>query len=798
MKPTDAQGLFEGLLTAESTKEVGELLQSDYVRGLDWKPYGGYYKNYNIAGAQQKTPEGALAEKVVNRIDAQIMSGLLRLGIDPTSKEDDPSSPAEAAKLCFGFDHEALREMPPAERRKAIPLTVVLASGSKTTPCITVADDGEGQLASMIPDTFVSLHEGTSPKEDIPSVQGCFQMGGTGALRFCGTEGYQLVVTRRDPRLVREGQNNPWGFTLVRRHRANSKHAYSHYEYLVAGDGSVLTVDPTPLRLTPEGMEGLPLLEHGSIVKMYDYGLGHPYNIGLELRRDISRSLFEPALPFILYETRDYPDIRRGGRSRRVVGNSLEADPGVIEADLGVLGKRLIRFWAFKQRADNEDSEEKESKKDKKESRGLHARDFITSEAAVFFTINGQTHALLSRDFIRSPNWAGLYHLAPSLMIEVDCSDVIGDIRQDIFMSSRDDWVNDQTTRAIKKDLAQTLRDNPTLRQLDRERLEKKATSNPKDMATVAKIMKKLFVRDEKMKQMLQNLPGINFAMKVVKIGVPARKPKFQPKYPPTFLRINSWDPAKGEYVKHVPLGSFAKVTLETDAPNNYLTRSRGRGEISYDPAEMVKVRQSLKDGEMPVKLVPLPSMKVGDRQTVTFTLSMPRGEGDALEASVVIEVAPAQLPKPKPPPPPPKDRNKKTEEPEDYLPKLILVYEKPRDGEEDHSTWADMDPVWTGADVAIVEPDEPLKDTEGNEQSGMVVYINMDADCYRDFIRGAKSDSEIEYIKNLFVSSVYLHAIAHYQAMENGERETLLPKLMRTIGFFVLHLGYNQEVFKE
>src|SRR5450756_1620368 len=101
MKPTDAQGLFEGLLTAESTKQVGELLQSYYVRGLDWKPYGGYYKNYNIAGAQQKTPEGALAEKVVNSIDAQIMSGLLRLGIDPTSKEDAPSSPAEAAKLCF-------------------------------------------------------------------------------------------------------------------------------------------------------------------------------------------------------------------------------------------------------------------------------------------------------------------------------------------------------------------------------------------------------------------------------------------------------------------------------------------------------------------------------------------------------------------------------------------------------------------------------------------------------------------------------------------------------------------------
>ena len=357
--------------------------------------------------------------------------------------------------------------------------------------------------------------------------------------------------------------------------------------------------------------------------------------------------------------------------------------------------------------------------------------------------------------------------------------------------------VGSRETEVIKKELAQALKENPTLRDINQQRLDKKASGSPKDMASVTKIVKRLFTREDSIKKMLQKLPGVNFTTKVKKGRVPVKPPKFHPKYPPTLLRVNGWDPAKGDLVKQVPLGSFAKVTLETDAPDNYLTRSRGKGTLTCEPAAMVRTRQSLKDGRIPVKLVPLPHMKLRDRQTVTFRLSMPKGEGDNLVASVVIDVVPAQEPKSTPPPTPPSKR-KKTEEPEEFLPKLILVYREPREAGDDHvTTWLDMDPTWSGQDVAFVEPDART-DANGNAQDGMVVYVNMDADCYRDFIRRAKTDREIAYIENLYKSSAYLYAMHHYVVMENGERETLLPRLMRGVGELALSLGYNQDVFKE
>ena len=49
-----------------------------------------------------------------------------------------------------------------------------------------------------MPDTFLSLDK--SNKLRIPFVQGKFNMGGTGVFEFCGPNGLQLIVTRRNPR----------------------------------------------------------------------------------------------------------------------------------------------------------------------------------------------------------------------------------------------------------------------------------------------------------------------------------------------------------------------------------------------------------------------------------------------------------------------------------------------------------------------------------------------------------------------------------------------------------------------
>ena len=65
---------------------------------------------------------------------------------------------------------------------------------------LTITDCGEGQTPRKLPLTIMSLSK--SNKMYIPFVQGQFNQGGTGALRFCGKHNLQLVISRRNPKLL--------------------------------------------------------------------------------------------------------------------------------------------------------------------------------------------------------------------------------------------------------------------------------------------------------------------------------------------------------------------------------------------------------------------------------------------------------------------------------------------------------------------------------------------------------------------------------------------------------------------
>ena len=81
---------------------------------------------------------------------------------------------------------------------------------------------GEGQSPRRLPNTILSLSR--SNKMYIQFVQGQFNQGGTGALRFCGQRNLQLVISRRNPALLGpdpDDTDKQWGFTIVRRERAS-------------------------------------------------------------------------------------------------------------------------------------------------------------------------------------------------------------------------------------------------------------------------------------------------------------------------------------------------------------------------------------------------------------------------------------------------------------------------------------------------------------------------------------------------------------------------------------------------
>ena len=253
----------------------------------------------------------------------------------------------------------------------------------------------------MMPATLLSLTK--SNKLRIPFVQGKFNMGGTGAFKFCGRYGLQLIVTRRNPAIVGDKcdqhSDSQWGFTIVRREQPEGGRRSSVYTYLAPlgvdsdpGKGGVLRFDSKTAPIFPERREPYARsAEWGTLIKLYEYGAtGFRSNIifsrgGLLSRIDLL--LPDIALPVRLYECRPY-----GGHvgsfetTLTGVGTRLEDDKKHNLEDgfpsscpLSARGEQMTAtIYAFK--------------------KGKSAT--YRKNEGIIFTLNGQTHGNLTDRFL--------------------------------------------------------------------------------------------------------------------------------------------------------------------------------------------------------------------------------------------------------------------------------------------------------------------------------------------------------------------------------------------------------------
>ena len=210
-------------------------------------------------------------------------------GIEPTEPEAPTTIRAAVARFFEGGKGDKIAtggfvgEWGEAETRKIANEITLCATGVRPAELnITIADSGEGQSASRMPDTILSLNK--SNKMYIPFVQGQYNQGGTGALRFCGNHNLQLVISRRNPVLLDEGawaSEYEWCFTVVRRERPAGGRKNSTYTYLApvgvgegmnGREGGVLSFPSDSFGIFPND-EG-PYKRHatyGTAIKMYDY-----------------------------------------------------------------------------------------------------------------------------------------------------------------------------------------------------------------------------------------------------------------------------------------------------------------------------------------------------------------------------------------------------------------------------------------------------------------------------------------------------------------------------------------------
>ncbi len=758
-KSKAVKGLLLKLVSASSEAEVHKIIDDDSIlsKEQNWKPYGGYHGNFNTIHNQQQEPVASLVEKPVNGIDHLLLKECKLRGINPEGNRA-PKSMQEAVELFFGIKKGDFSEVGGKKRRELATNILIIAEGSRERPNIVVVDAGEGQPPSDFEDTFVSLHKGN--KDKIRFVQGKYNMGGTGVLPFCGEHHYQLLLSRKTPALLYSKQDDRWGFTLVRLHKVTSSdpHKNSWYEFCVDENGEILSFPGETLNILPDN-EGF---TSGTYVKMFNYDLPDPSIIGFGLWRELNRFLYAPALPIMLYEARDY---RGHSRTKLMLGNKMRTmvdDRDSVEdavtipmAELGNFGKRKIEITLFK---------EVTSKSE-----------FTTQNDAIFFTINGQTHATLGRSFLKTR--AKLYYLADYLLVHIDCTDVETNIREQTFMPSRERMRHNEISKEVEEILADELKRHEGLQKLNQFRREQQIIKNPKDTEFLEGVVSNLIKNNRSLLDYL----GLGGGVKDVKGPGPIEIEKYQGKRFPTYLKISSHSSKDKLYRKQIPVNSYARLKLETDAANDYFDRASENGELKMSPDIISSFH--LWNGIITVKLVPPQDVKSGKIQKCMIEVT--RQYEDSLFVEFEVEYAP-----------PVKTRivhpgGKEEDKGEAYkLPEPILVYKEEMDG---CISWTQKG--WAGEDITEVAPSGS---TNGDEQS-LDVYINMDADILHDYLRRQQvSEKQQELITRSWETSIFLNSLVLYNDLSKLEKEEMLPNIMKSISKITLDLMLNELLLKE
>jgi hypothetical protein len=624
---SDAQikTLAMNLLYADSEDDVIAILNKAgyWDDPTAWRLYGDRDGNFATIGNQQARPEAALVEKIVNSVDARLLSECLANGIDPES-EQAPSTIRHAISAFIekrttettgGGLIESWSHKQQLDQARRISLAITGNKPRQGMPCITIADQGEGQTATRFPETFLSIDR--SNKLRIPFVQGKFNMGGTGALKFCGRHGFQLILSRRNPAILAKwantkskwASNDPrahsWAFTIVRRERptgATGQVRNSVFRYLAPvkssghqSDGEVLSFDSDSLPMLPE--ENRPYTresEYGSVVKLYEYdtkGFGSQALMKGGLLSRLEALLPNIALPVRVHECRAYKGDEARSFANSLVGltvrlnenraDNLETDYPTSSSFVVRNERMTARIYAFKE--------------DKADS-------YRTNEG-ILFTINGQTHGHLPKTFFERSR-VKMGRLAKSLLVVVDCTELSVGAREDLFMNSRDRLSAGELRKEIEEELESIIREHPGLRELRDRRRNEEIENRLEESKPLEDVLDSILKSSPSLSKLFrfgQRLSRPHRGDSDADIigggqGIHVGQGEFKSKPHPTYFRFHRKRDGE-KLIRNAEVDRRCRMKFETDAPNDYFERDSMPGhydiEVLEGPLEGVELSHS-------------------------------------------------------------------------------------------------------------------------------------------------------------------------------------------------------------
>ncbi|MCP3166468.1 hypothetical protein [Myxococcus qinghaiensis] len=582
----NARSLVSRLAQTRNLSEAHDFV-ADLARdhGFQWRPVGDREGNYGLI-AMGSDPGHAFVERVTNAVDAIIEREALRRQPKAKSKAM-PASPREAVEAWFGVKGGRVVNLPKEPRKDHPKGTVtrqslahnveiiLFDSDQKKRPTVEIRDHGIGLTPRLIPLTILSLNE--TNKVSKPYLAGAYGQGGSTALAFSpqGT----TIVSRRDPKLLDEGDKDEVAVTFVRYNELSpEKNKNGRFEYLVGPNNRVVGLPPD------EGFDfapGTSVVHHSLNIDQYSALMTAPTGSMWWL---LQSTLFDPVLPVWAEDRRlsllQKQEKQRDGRT--IAGNytrlmddkndKVEWTNSVTVAIEHQEKETSVRvnYWVIKPNPDKPSE--------------VPIAAYVDQWRPIIFTFNGQTHGTEERRF--TTDRLGLPYLAKFLIVQVELDHLTSQARRELLSSTRDRLKQSAFYDEMRERILAALAMDETLTRLDEERKERLLSKHSD-------------AEREKMRQRFAKLMdrfkvGADTSAKVKGGTEPGRRPtkpgSRDPLTPlptqehPSFIRI-----ANTQRPVPVRLDRHALIRLESDAPDGYITSHiHAKLSVGGDPEGLV------------------------------------------------------------------------------------------------------------------------------------------------------------------------------------------------------------------
>jgi hypothetical protein len=808
MKPGQAKEIFTKLYSAPTEEVVDEVLrhyEAHFSNPSNWNPLDGNESNFGVIENQQSSPIAALIEKLTNSVDAILMRKCHEAGINPKSPEA-PKSMEEAIKRFFHPVNETWY-LSPARQKQAEEIQI-LADGPRMNTSLVIYDNGEGQHPQDFEKTFLSLLKGN--KNEIAFVQGKYNMGGTGALVFCGKRRYQLIGSKKY-----NGEGH-FGFTLVRKHPLSEpelktrKHTW--YEYLKI-DGEIPNFPIETLNLGLKDRQ----FKTGTVLKLYSYDLpgGARSVISRDLNQSINEFLFEPALPiYTIDKPERYPHDRNLARELFGLKRRLEQDDSKYIEDSfsedyesSEIGKMKITCYVFRNKIEG---------KTVKESRETIEREFFKNNMSVIFSVNGQVHGHYTSEFITRSLKMPL--LKSHLLIHVDCTHMLLNFRNELFMASRDRLKGADETRLLRERIGDLL-NKSKLQDIYRSRKDSISldAGDTKDTNELLKAFTKSMPLNSDLFKLLSHTFKLDIPKEQAsgdsqkkKTDEKEKKEPFKPNRFPSFFKMRT-DSTEEKPAAKIPLNGARSVKFLTDVENQYFDRTQDPGELQIslvsfkrnseeggneqgEPkqlSDLLDVRKaSPDDGTIKIVMNPTEAAKVDDLIQIRAQLN---GHGTEFEECFWVRISEAEKPKE------PTQGSEETKPDSFGLPEPRLVYQEKKEGFVSWDEFANR----TGQDIDHYTVMHPLIEGERLD----AIFVNMDSHILKSHKARIKAitEEQIKLADNKYISSVYFHTLFLFAitktknySFKQGEAEKDITDFLKEVlassySEFLLNFGTEQ-----